>query len=296
MPAIWGAAIAGAATLGAAAISSSSKGSSSSGGGSSGGGTSINENNFSGGGLITPAASLAGSIEQGQIAQQTADTQSADIATGQTQANAILDPYNTSGTSADKQLADLQGLNGPEAATAAMAKFQESPGYAYQVSQGLRAVDAGAAGKGMLRSGQTLKEEQTLGNNLADQDFGGYITRLNNLITPGLTAGGGIASTDTSAAGAQSKIAGTLGTNLANTAGATTGAIGSLVTAGINGLSNIGKGLAGLNFNFGTDANGDPLPPTPPGDPNPISATDPGFTDFGSADNATNVLSQGYPA
>ena len=35
-----------------------------------------------------------------------------------------------------------------------MAKFQQSPGYGYQVQQGLRAVDAGAASQGILRIGR----------------------------------------------------------------------------------------------------------------------------------------------
>ena len=42
--------------------------------------------------------------------------------------------------------------------------FQTSPGYQWQLGQGLRAVDAGAASSGLLRSGATLKAEQTFGS------------------------------------------------------------------------------------------------------------------------------------
>jgi hypothetical protein len=45
--------------------------------------------------------------------------------------------------------------------------FQSSPGYQFQLEQGLRAVDAGASAKGMLRSGAT-QAEQKFGHGLAN--------------------------------------------------------------------------------------------------------------------------------
>jgi hypothetical protein len=86
-----------------------------------------------------------------------------------------------------------------------MAKFQQSPGYQWQLGQGLRAVDAGAASRGMARSGATLKAEQTLGSNLANQDFGNYWNRLQQLSGSGLDAAKGIAS---AATGGAQQIAG----------------------------------------------------------------------------------------
>jgi hypothetical protein len=167
------------------------------------------------------------------------------VSGGQSQANAAqtgalanaqnqLGPWATSGLPANKQQSDLLGLNGQPAADAAMSTFQASPGYAYQVQQGLRGVDAGAAAQGMLRSGATLKAEQTLGSNLANQDFGNYWNRLQQLSQGGLTAAGelatgqiqtgqGIAGTDASAAAGQSSIYGGLGTG---------------VSTGINQLAN----------------------------------------------------------
>lgn len=98
----------------------------------------------------------------------------------------IYQPYMDTGTNALTAYGDFMGLHGQEAADTAMKGFQSSPGYGFQVSEGLRAVDAGAAAKGMLRSGATLKAEQTLGNNLANQDFSNYMTRLNSLTQLGL--------------------------------------------------------------------------------------------------------------
>lgn len=103
-------------------------------------------------------------------------------------------PWLTGGQAGLGATSDLLGLNGQDAATAAMQRFQTSPGYQWALDQGLRAVDAGAAAKGMLRSGATLKAEQQFGQGLADQEFGNYYNRLFGLSNQGLNAAGGIAS------------------------------------------------------------------------------------------------------
>jgi hypothetical protein len=167
------------------------------------------------------AAAAAVSVAGSAI---TANSQSDAISKGQQQANARVQPWVTTGTGANTQQADLLGLNGQPAADTAVKSFQASPGYGYQVSEGLRAVDAGAASRGTLVSGSTLRAEQTLGSNLANQDFGNYMTRLNTLSTVGANAASGQASTDTSAAGAQAKITGAEGKGITD---AISGAFGS---------------------------------------------------------------------
>src|SRR4029077_17951925 len=99
-----------------------------------------------------------------------------------------LMPWVGSGGTANTASADLLGLNGPDAATAAMANYRTSPGYGFQMSEGLRAVDAGAAAKGMLRSGATLKAEQTFGAGLADSDFQTYFKNLQHISDTGESA------------------------------------------------------------------------------------------------------------
>jgi hypothetical protein len=135
-----------------------------------------------------------------------------------------LAPYRTAGGTTLQDQQDLLGLNGQDAATAAMAKFQQSPGYQWQLGQGLRAVDAGAAASGMLRSGATLKAEQTYGSGLADQDFSNYYSRLMGISTLGENAAAGGASTANAASSAigqnanqQSSIYGNVASGLGNT-------------------------------------------------------------------------------
>jgi hypothetical protein len=97
-------------------------------------------------------------------------------------------PYVNAGVPALNAETSLLGLNGQDAADAAMANFQASPGYQWALQQGLRGVDAAAAAKGMVRSGATLKAEQTYGEGLANQDFANYYNRLSGLATTGQNA------------------------------------------------------------------------------------------------------------
>ena len=168
---------------------------------------------------VASAAMRSGAVSGGQGQANAAIGQGLTTATNQ------LSPWTTTGQPANQQQSDLLGLNGQPAADAAMSTFQASPGYAYQVQQGLRGVDAGAASQGILRSGATIKAEETLGSNLANQDFGNYWNRLQQLSSGGLTAATGIsnaatgagtqiANTDASAAQAQSNIYGNLGSGL----------------------------------------------------------------------------------
>lgn len=190
---------------------------------------------------------VASAAVGGGISALTGSNQSGAISAGQQQANAVLAPYSSTGVQSNTQTANLLGLNGQPAADSAMSTFQASPGYQYQVQQGLRAVDSGAAASGMLRSGATLKAEQTLGSNLANQDFGNYVSRLNSLSNYGITAAGGQASTDTSAAGQQASIYGNEGSNISK-------AIGGGLTNSLTALGTGGGAPAGWSGNNGSNA------------------------------------------
>lgn len=189
---------------------------------------------------------VASGVVGAGISAATGGAQSGAISSGQQQANAVLAPYSSTGVQSNTQTANLLGLNGQPAADAAMSTFQSSPGYQYDVTQGLRAVDAGAASQGMLRSGATLKAEQTLGTNLADQDFGNYVSRLNSLSNYGITAAGGQASTDTSAAGQQASIYGNEGSNISKAVGG--GVTNALTSLGTSSTTPSGGTVSGGNL------------------------------------------------
>jgi hypothetical protein len=162
-----------------------------------------------GGILQSGAAGKAQAQAQQQFQQQRAD----------------LAPWRTTGGQALGASADLLGLNGPDAAAAAMGNFQQSPGYQWSMDQGTRAVDAGAAARGMLRSGAEIKAQQTFGTGLADQEFTNYYNRLAGLSSLGESAAAGGAQTAGAAANAalqggtaQSSIYGNTASGISNAA------------------------------------------------------------------------------
>ena len=152
-------------------------------------------------------------------------------------------PYTDAGQQGLTATQDLLGLNGPDAAKTAMDRFQTSPGYQFQMEQGLRGIDAGAASKGILRSGATLKAEETFGQGLANQDFGNYYNRLNALAGQGLTAAGGVANANTALISQEEGNATQQNQALTNTANAQNSATGNL----FSGLGNTANNLLNNN-------------------------------------------------
>ena len=69
-----------------------------------------------------------------------------------------------------------------------MARFLASPGYANQLAQGVQALDASAAARGNLLSGQQLKAVNAFGQNIAAQGYGDYTNRLAALANVGQSA------------------------------------------------------------------------------------------------------------
>lgn len=135
------------------------------------------------------AAAAAGAIGGAVISSNASDKASktqaaaADQATGlqrdiYNQNRSDLAPWRDTGNNALKMLADSLGLNGQSGNDAATSAFQKSPGYDFAFSEGQKAVDSGAAAKGMLRSGAQVKAQTRFGQNTANQEHGGWINKL----------------------------------------------------------------------------------------------------------------------
>ena len=163
-----------------------------------------------------------------QQAQQTFNTTTGQIQDAVKQGQGYVAPYYAAGTPAIGQEGALLGLQGQDAANAAMATYQTSPGYAWQMQQGLRGIDAGAAAgvrQPGVRSGATIKAEETYGQGLAQQDFGNYWNRLSSLAGIGQSAATSEANLGTWGAGQLANAgtnlqAGITGQAAANTASA----------------------------------------------------------------------------
>lgn len=182
-----------------------------------------------------------------------------------------LQPYRDAGLAPLQAQTDLLGLNGPDAASAAMGRYQTSPGYQWQFNEGLRATDAGAAAQGLLRSGATLKAEQTFGSGLANSDFGQYYNRLMGLTTLGENAAAGGASTANTGA--------SLAQGAGNTQASIYGNLAGGIGATVNGLFQDPAALKQMGFDVNPAVN----PPT--------NTT---FSGFAPARTATPAAGGGY--
>lgn len=161
--------------------------------------------------FIIGGAIVGGSLLSGLFGASAAD----DAAKAQAQANAMaiaeqrrqynqtrgdLGPYRDAGTGAINYYQDFLGANGPEAAARARERFQTSPGYEFELEQGLRGIEGrAAAGPTGFLSGGRIKAATEYATGLANREVGSYLDRF-----LGLTNLGENAAAQTGNFGAQS--------------------------------------------------------------------------------------------
>lgn len=143
------------------------------------------------------------------------------------QQTALNEPFRQGGVNALNRMQDLLGLSGNRRAPGygslsknfTMADFQADPGYAFRMSEGLKALDRQAAARGGLISGAALKASQGYGQDLASQEymnaFNRFQTNRTNLLNP-LQA---IAGTGQTATNTLSQAGQNMGTNVSNAMG-----------------------------------------------------------------------------
>lgn len=73
---------------------------------------------------------------------------------------------------------DAMGLNGAEGNQRALSQLQSSPGYQFQLNQGLDAIQRRNAANGNLSSGQTNLDMMQYGQGLANQTYQQYLGNL----------------------------------------------------------------------------------------------------------------------
>lgn len=100
-------------------------------------------------------------------------------------------PYADSGAKANNLYGDALGLNGADGNTRATGAFQTGPGYEFARDAGEQSALRGASAAGMLNSGNTLTALSRYGQGLANQEYGGWLDRLQDQSAQGLQAAGG---------------------------------------------------------------------------------------------------------
>jgi hypothetical protein len=119
-------------------------------------------------------------------------------------------PFREAGLTAQNRLLDLLGLSNRTDAAGygsamqpfTMDKFQADPGYAFRLSQGLKGLDATAAARGGLISGNALRAATEYGQKMGSDEyqnaFNRYYAERNAMLNPlqSLLGGGQTASAE----------------------------------------------------------------------------------------------------
>lgn len=167
--------------------------------------------------LLGAGASLFGSRQQADAARSAAD-QSWNIFAQQREDFA---PWREAGERGLSRLEQL--VNVP---------FEASPGYNFRFNEGVRAIDRGAAARGMLGSGARLRALQRYGQGIAADEYANYMNRLAALTGIGQTA----TAQSASAAAPFAQSAMQAGMNAGAAAGGGTVGAANAAMGGVNNL------------------------------------------------------------
>jgi len=187
------------------------------------------------GGAIAASGSRSAAGTQAAAAQQGIDAQER-MFERQTE---LQEPWRKAGQDALNKLIPLSDYT-----KFGMNQFQADPGYAFRLSEGMKALDRTAAARGGLLSGSTLKGAQRYGQEMGSQEymnaFNRYQTERNAQLNP-LQSLAGVGQTATNAL---SGMAGQMGQNYATGYGNIGQARASGYVGGANALNSaIGTGL-----------------------------------------------------
>ena len=161
----------------------------------------------------------------------------------------LQEPWRQAGITALNKLTPLA----TEYTPFGMQQFQQDPGYAFRMQEGMKALDRSAAARGGLLSGSTLKGAQRYGQDLASQEymnaFNRYQTERNARLNP-LQSLAGIGQTSTNQLGAYGQNYANQANQLGMTNAANQGnlalAMGNIRASQYGGLGNaLGSALGG---------------------------------------------------
>jgi hypothetical protein len=165
--------------------------------------------------------------------------------------NALQEPWRQAGVNALSEMQTTRG-NMPEAFSGKVDLTQD-PGYAFRLSEGIKAMDRGAAARGGLISGNALKAGQRFGQDLASQEYGNaynralteYEARVQREAT-GYNRLSALAGVGQTAAGNLSNAAAQYGTNAGNIGMMA----GNARASGYMGAANALSGALGQGLNY----------------------------------------------
>ena len=167
----------------------------------------------------------------------------------------LQEPFRKAGLAGQNRLLALLGLGEDRSAADfgkyasaefGADKFKADPGYAFRMSEGMKALERSAAARGGLMSGATMKGIQRYGQDLASQEFTNAFNRYQAERTGTLNPFQALAGTAQTSANVLGGQAGELGRQLgSNIIGA-----GNAQAAGQIGAANAIVGGLGQGLNF----------------------------------------------
>ena len=205
---------------------------------------------------MLPAAIVASGVFGAKSASKAADTQAQATQAAQDAQERMFnkqvelqEPWRKAGETALNKLIPLSDYT-----KFGMDQFQQDPGYAFRLSEGMKALDRTAAARGGLLSGATLKGASRYGQDLASQEyqnaFNRYQIERNAQLNP-LQSLAGIGQTATNTlTGAAGAFGAQTGQNLQD--------IGTARASGYLGGSNAlssALGQAGQMYQYGQRTN-----------------------------------------
>jgi hypothetical protein len=181
----------------------------------------------------------------------------------------LNEPFRQAGLASQNKLMTLLGIKSPTATADgaapefvtdpnspdfgkyardfSMSDFEADPGYAFRLSEGMKALDRTAASRGGLLSGGTLKATQRYGQELGSQEYqrayDRYQTNRANQLNPlmGYATGPGMSATSSDAAAVG---------NFGNAAATGYNNIGQARASGYVGMSNALTSALGTGLNY----------------------------------------------
>lgn len=165
-----------------------------------------------------------------------------DASTGYQRQASPVTRYSVNGQMFNTMDAAQSYANANKTGGTAYGGFQATPGYQFQLDQGLGAIDRSAASRGGLFSGATLKAAQGYGQGLANQEYGTYLNRLSGLAGSGQAAAGQQgAAAQNYGAGASNALA-----NYGNASAAGAIGFGNAINSGIGNALGVWQYMKGL--------------------------------------------------
>lgn len=101
---------------------------------------------------------------------------------------AAIQPYQQFGSDAMGRLSSIYGFGPGGSGQPDFSAISGSPEYQFALEQGQRAVDNGAASRGMAFSGRNIKDTVRFGQGLASQQMQNYLNRLQGFAGMGQNA------------------------------------------------------------------------------------------------------------